>query len=131
MSNPPSQRRSGETFVALGWATGTPRLGDSLRRGAWYPIKEYGEAGLVLIEVDHVIVAYSRDDLRIRLDRPEQWSVVSRTGVMRPTLAGPKLVTTYAVCPDCTGRQEFEGQPETLMCVRCRRAATVDWSTTY
>jgi tRNA(Ile2) C34 agmatinyltransferase TiaS len=50
---------------------------------------------------------------------------------MRPTLSGPKLVTTYAVCPDCTSRQEFEGKPETLMCVRCRRAAKVDWSTTY
>ena len=50
---------------------------------------------------------------------------------MRPTLAGPKLVTTYAVCPDCTGRQEFEGEPESMMCVRCRRAAKVDWDTTY
>lgn len=131
MTTPPSQRRSGETFVAQGWATGTPKLGDSLRRGAWYPIKDYGDDGSVRIEVDHVLVSFSRDDLRIRPDKPASWSVVSRTGVMRPTLAGPKLVTTYAVCPDCTGRQEFEGEPETLMCVRCRRAAPVDRSTTY
>lgn len=131
MTTPPGQRRSGETFVAQGWATGTPKLGDSLRRGAWYPIKDYGDDGSVRIEVDHVLVSFNRDDLRIRPDRPTQWSVVTRTGVMRPTLAGPKLVTTYAVCPDCTGRQEFEDQPETMMCVRCRRAAQVDWSTTY
>lgn len=117
--------------MAQGWATGTPKLGDSLRRGAWYPVKDFTDDGAVRIEVDHVLVSFNRDDLRIRPDRPESWSVVTRTGVMRPTLAGQKLVTTYAVCPDCTGRQEFEGQPETLMCVRCRRAAPVDWSTTY
>ena len=47
----------------------------------------------------------------------------------RPFGVSPFAV--YAVCPDCTGRQEFEGQPETLMCGRCRRASKVDWTTTY
>lgn len=101
-----------------------------LRRGAWYPILEETPEGVVL-EVDQQRLLLPRDELRLRPDRPETWSIVVRTGVMRPTLTGPKLVTTYAVCPDCAGRQEFEGKPESMMCVRCRRAARVDWSTTY
>ena len=85
----------------------------------------------VVVEVDRLPMRFRREDLRLRSQRPDMWSVVVRTGVMRPTLAGPKMVTTYAVCPDCTGRQEFDDHPETLMCVRCRRASKVDWSTTY
>ncbi len=105
-------------------------MADVLRRGAWYPIlEEYADG--VLVEVDRQAMRFRSDEVRVRPDRPDEWSIVLRTGVMRPTLAGPKMVTTYAVCPDCSGRQEFEGHPETLMCVRCRRAARVDWSSTY
>jgi len=131
MGAPPPYRRSGENAVARAWATGAAGVADVLRRGAWYPVLEESDDGTVLIDVDHIPLRFRREDLRLRSDRPDMWSIVVRTGVMRPTLAGPKLVTTYAVCPDCTGRQEFEGQPESLMCVRCRRAAKVDWSTTY
>lgn len=131
MTSQPPERRSGETGVARGWATGAPGIADVLRRGAWYPILEEVDDGTVLIEVDRLPLRFRRQELRIRSDRPDTWSIVVRTGVMRPTLSGPKLVTTYAVCPDCTGRQEFEGEPETMMCLRCRRAAKVDWSTTY
>ena len=102
-----------------------------LRRGAWYPIVKEEDDGNVVLEVDQQAVRMKRQDLIVRQERPETWSVVVRTGVMRPTLSGVKLVTTYAVCPDCHARQEFEGKPETLMCVRCRRAAKVDWSATY
>jgi len=130
MTAPPPFRRSGENSSFRGWATGAPGVADVLRRGAWYPVLEMDDDG-VLIEVDHMPMRFRTDELRMRDDRPDMWSVVTRTGVMRPTLAGPKMVTSYAVCPDCTGRQEFEGQPETLMCVRCRRAAKVDWSTRY
>lgn len=131
MSAPPPFRRSGENAGIRGWATGAPGVADVLRRGAWYPILEEREDATILVEVDHMPMKFRRDEVRIRLERPDMWSVVTRTGVMRPTLSGPKLVTSYAVCPDCTGRQEFDGQPETLMCVRCRRAAKVDWSTRY
>jgi hypothetical protein len=131
MSQPPPNPRPGEAATAKGWGTGVPGTADVLRRGAWYPIVEEGADGSVVIEVDHVPTRFRQEDIRIRRDPPTRWSIVVRTGVMRPTLAGPKLVTTYAVCPDCTGRQEFEGHPDTLMCVRCRRAAEVDWSTTY
>ncbi len=130
MTAPPPFRRSGENASIRGYATGAPGVADVLRRGAWYPVLEIDGEG-VLIEVDHMPMRFRKEELRLRDDRPSMWSVVTRTGVMRPTLAGPKMVTSYAVCPDCTGRQEFEGQPETLMCVRCRRAAKVDWSTKY
>jgi hypothetical protein len=123
-------RRSGETITAVAWAQAAPGCADLLRRGAWYPIVKEEDEGHVVLDVDQQPVRVSREDLRIRLDRPETWSVVVRTGVMRPTLSGVKLVTTYAVCPDCHARQEFEGHPDTLICARCRRAAKVDWSTT-
>lgn len=129
MTNPPL-RRSGETDTNQGWVTAAEGMADVLRRGAWYPILEETPDGIV-IEVDQQRLLLARDEVRRRPDKPTEWSVVVRTGVMRPTLAGPKLVTTYAVCPDCTGRQEFEGKPASMMCVRCRRAAKVDWSTTY
>jgi hypothetical protein len=129
MSMPPF-RRSGETATIKGWATGAPGIADVLRRGAWYPVLEETPEGLV-IEVDQQRLLLRRDELRLSAEKPTAWSIVVRTGVMRPTLSGPKLVTTYAVCPDCTGRQEFEGRPESMMCVRCRRAAKVDWTTSY
>lgn len=130
MTTPPPFRRSGENPAIRGWATGVPGKGDRLRRGAWYPILEETPAE-VTIEVDYQPLRLTRDEVRIRPDRPTEWSVVVRTGVMRPTLAGQKVVTSYAVCPDCTARQEFEGEPESMMCARCRRAAKVDWDNTY
>ena len=130
MTAPPPFRRSGEQAAIRAWATGAPGQGDVLRRGAWYPVLEETPTELV-IEVDHQPMRVPHEEVRVRADRPTMWSVVIRTGVMRPTLAGQKLVTSYAVCPDCTGRQEFEGEPESMMCTRCRRAAKVDWDTTY
>jgi hypothetical protein len=130
MTAPPPFRRSGEQAAIRAWATGAPGKGDVLRRGAWYPVLEETPTELV-IEVDHQPMRVPHEEVRVRADRPTMWSVVIRTGVMRPTLAGQKLVTSYAVCPDCTGRQEFEGEPESMMCTRCRRAAKVDWDTTY
>lgn len=130
MTSPPPFRRSGENAAIKAWATGSPGVADVLRRGAWYPVLDI-EGDSVLIEVDHMPMKFRREEVRLRDDRPATWSVVTRTGVMRPTLAGPKMVTSYAVCPDCTGRQEFDGEPESMMCTRCRRAAKVDWQTTY
>jgi len=127
---PSSRRHSGGTATAKGWATGAPGAEDILRRGAWYPVIEDAGDELV-IEVDAHPRRVARGKLIVRAERPEQWSIVVRTGVMRPTLAGQKIANKYAVCPDCTARQEFEGRPDTLMCARCRRAAKVDWSTTY
>ncbi len=128
---PPPSRRSGEARIYRGWAAGTAATADLLRRGAWYPVIEEAPDGTLLLQVDTEQVRVRAAEVRYRTERPDAWSIVVRTGVMRPTLVGPRLVTTYAVCPDCTARQEFDGRPETLMCVRCRRAAKVDWDTTY
>jgi hypothetical protein len=124
-------RRSGETAAAAkAWATAAPGHADLLRRGAWYAVVGESDDAL-LVEVDFQAVRVRATDVVIRPDKPETWSIVVRTGVLRPTLTGQKLVTRYAVCPDCGGRQEFEGEPQTLICERCRRAAKVDWSQTY
>jgi hypothetical protein len=125
-------RRSGETAAtAKAWATAAPGHADVLRRGAWYPVVEETDDGHLLVEVDFQPIRVRQADVVVRPEKPEAWSIVVRTGVLRPTLTGQKLVTRYAVCPDCGGRQEFEGEPQTLICERCRRAAKVDWSQTY
>ena len=112
-----------------GWAQSIDHTADRLRRGAWYPIIE-DSADHVVVEVDQQPVRVSRTDVRVRNERPDQWSIVVRTGVLRPTLAGSKVITTYAVCPDCAARQEFDGHPDRLICARCRRAAAVNWTET-
>jgi len=102
-----------------------------LRRGAWYPIVEESGDGHVLLELDRRQVRVSRTDVQVRPQAPEQWSVVIRTGVMRPTWSGGSSGTnTYAVCPGCRERQYFEAKPTQLQCSRCKRVAEVDWTET-
>jgi len=68
----------------------------------------------------------------IRTEVPDHWSIVARTGVLRPTLGGrgSDVVTTYAVCPLCHYRQDFAAKPDRLKCVRCGATSPVDWSET-
>ena len=113
----------------LGWARCIDSSADVLRRGAWYQILEETENGDVFVEVDrNNRVRVSRVDLHIRQEPPTAWSIVMRTGVMRPTWSGAKVVTTYAVCPRCRERQEFEGKPDVLQCNRCEFTGEVDWT---
>ena len=115
-----------------GWARCLDNVADILRRGAWYPIVD--EAGdKVVLEVRKKKVRVSRIDVAVRDTPPDRWSVVVRTGVLRPTLGGregEEVTTTYAVCPQCQERQDFTGKPATLTCTRCKREAQVDWSET-
>jgi hypothetical protein len=115
-----------------GWAQCTDKLADVLRRGAWYPIVEELPNGMVALEVQRNRVELKRSDLRIRHDPPSSWSIVVRTGVMRPTWSGTNSTgsTTYAVCPSCAERQYLEGKPLSLQCGRCRKTAPVDWNET-
>jgi hypothetical protein len=119
-----------------GWARCTDSVADVLRRGAWYRVLEERGDDQVVLEVRGRPVRFSRDDLTIRDHAPEAWSVVVRTGVLRPTLGGEKgreIVTTYAVCPNCAERQDFPPKPEKperLACQRCGRESPVDWSGT-
>lgn len=113
-----------------GWARCTDSVADVLRRGAWYPIVEETTDGHIVVQVRAKRVRLTLADVRVRDDAPTDWSVVVRTGVLRPTLGGKgsDVVTTYGVCAKCQERQEFEGKPLTLKCTRCGHSAAVDWS---
>ena len=117
-------------MATLGWARCTDTNADVLRRGAWYPVVEATADGRVVVEMDKQLLRVNRSDVELRTQPPERWSVVVRTGVMRPTWSGVKVATTYAVCPHCRERREFEGKPDTLECGRCNRTSPVDWSKT-
>lgn len=119
-----------------GWARCTDSVADVLRRGAWYQILDERGDEEVVLDVRGRPVRFSREDLTIRDLPPETWSVVVRTGVLRPTLGGGKgreVVTTYAVCPYCAERQDIPSssrRPPTLTCQKCGKPAPVDWSAT-
>src|SRR2546426_7955696 len=74
--------------VTLGWARSADNVADILRRGAWYPIVEESADGHVVVEVRQQRVRLPRGDVTIRTEVPDHWSVVARTGVLRPTLGG-------------------------------------------
>src|SRR5262245_45088710 len=103
-----------------GWARITDSVADILRRGAWYRVVEASDDGHVLIDVRKgVQVRLSASDVILRDEVPDAWSVVVRTGVLRPTLGkekGRDVITTYGVCPQCHERQEFDGKPTRLRC---------------
>jgi hypothetical protein len=104
-----------------------------LRRGAWYPILDETRDGKVVLEVRKKPVRISRIDVDVRETEPDSWSVVVRTGLLRPTLGGregEEVTTTYAVCPHCHERRDFTGKPATLTCTRCRQESNVDWTST-
>src|SRR5256885_15239028 len=107
--------------VTLGWARCADSVADILRRGAWYPIVEESSDGQVVVEVRQQRGRVPRADVTIRSEAPDHWSIVARTGVLRPTLGGGQgsaVVTTYAVCPPCHYRQGFAGKPAGLKGVR-------------
>jgi len=114
-----------------GWARCLDNVADVLRRGAWYPIIEDPGDGNVVVECRKKPVRLSREDVTVRESPPDTWSVVVRTGVLRPTLGGGnEVITTYAVCPHCHERQDFKGKPDTLKCTRCGKTSGVDWTET-
>jgi len=115
--------------ATLGWARCTERMADILRRGAWYPVVEETPDGGVVVEVDQQRIRVKRGDVSIRKEPPTEWSIVVRTGVMRPTWsgAGSSAPTTYAVCPVCRERQYMDGKPKEMECRRCKKLAPVNW----
>lgn len=119
-------------MTTLGWARSASGTADVLRRGAWYPITAEPSEGTVELDVRGRRVRVSVTEVLVRRDPPERWSVVVRTGVLRPTLGGQgkEVVTHYAVCPHCQQRQDYVGKPATLACVQCGATSPVDWSET-
>ena len=72
-----------------GWARITDSVADILRRGAWYPVVDETPDGHVVVDVRQgVQVRLKREDVTMRSEPPTTWSVVVRTGVLRPTLGG-------------------------------------------
>jgi hypothetical protein len=114
------------------WARITDRIADVLRRGAWYPVVEQTSDEVVVDVAGGKRIRLSREDVRVRETPPDRWSVVVRTGVLRPTLGGKggEVVTTYGVCPHCRERQELTGKPAREKCGRCGAESPVDWSET-
>src|SRR2546423_11950345 len=108
MASPPSSR---------GWARCLDNVADVLRRGAWYPIVDETDDGKVVIEVRKKPVRVSRIDLAVRESPPDRWSIVVRTGLLRPTLAareGGEIPLPYPVCPPCHERQNSMAKPAPL-----------------
>src|SRR5438128_10994867 len=87
--------------ITLGWARCADNVADILRRGAWYPIVEASPDGHVVVEVRQQRVRLARADVTVRAEPPDHWSIVARTGVLRPTRGGrgSDVARTYAVCP--------------------------------
>jgi hypothetical protein len=119
-------------MARIGWARCSDNVADVLRRGAWYPIVEESADGHLIVEVRGRGVRLARADLNVREEQPDRWSVVVRTGVLRPTLdgRGRDVESTYAVCPHCHERRNFTGKPSVLACTRCGATSPVDWSET-
>src|SRR3989442_10926619 len=119
-------------MTARRWARYPDSVADILRRGAWFPIVEETSDGKVVVDVrTGKRVRLSLSAVTVRQHPPDQWSVVTRTGVLRPTLGGKQgseVDTTYGVCPHCHERQEFAGKPARLKCSRCGRESAVGWS---
>lgn len=121
----------GRSMANLGWARCLDSVADVLRRGAWYPIIQHTDDGHLILEVRRQRVRISRRDVVVRQGAPEHWSVVVRTGVLRPSLGeGHAVATTYAVCPACHYRHGVEDRPGMLVCPECGHEAPVDWSET-
>jgi hypothetical protein len=120
------------SMATFGWARCTDSVADVLRRGAWYPVVDEPAAGQLVVEVRGQRVQLRAADVRVRREPPAHWSIVLRTGVLRPTLGGQgrEVVNTYAVCPHCHHREDFSGRPATLTCGGCGATAAVDWSET-
>jgi len=103
MAPPPSPR---------GWARCLDNVADVLRRGAWYPIVDETDDGKVVIEVRKKPVRVSRIDVAVREAPPDRWSIVVRTGVLRPTLGGRegRRSPTYAVLSPLPGAPGLQWQ---------------------
>src|SRR5437762_13012522 len=84
--------------ITLGWARCADNVADILRRGAWYPIVEESPDGHLVVEVRQQRVRLARADVTIRAEPPDHWSIVARTGVLRPTLGGEGGGATWRLC---------------------------------
>src|SRR2546430_17506327 len=105
--------------ITLGWARCADNVADILRRGAWYPIVEESPDGHVVVEVRQQRVRLARADVTVRAEPPDHWSVLARTGGLRPTPGGGGGgggrggLTPHSVCPLWHYLPEFAGKHAT------------------
>src|SRR2546427_9058320 len=83
-------------MTKLGWARCGDNVADVLRRGAWYPIVEETKDGHVVVAVRNRQVRLSRDDVQVRERAPDHWSIVVRTGVLRPDRKSTRLNSSHS-----------------------------------
>jgi hypothetical protein len=84
-----------------------------LRRGAWYRVVEDAGKPWVVLDVQQVEVRIPREDLELRRDRPNAWSVVHEP---------------HLVCPRCHARRHVRAEPKEVQCPECGQSYRVDWS---
>lgn len=121
-----------QTGSQLGWVRVGEEGAEGLRRGAWYELLEERPNGSLVVNVHGARVTVDRSRVTVASQKPREWSVVVRVGVLRPTWSNARhsITTTYAVCPACQYRQEVRERPSTLTCDRCAQSFPVDWSET-
>lgn len=97
-----------------GWARsrGDRAEAEGLRRGAWYRVVEDAGERWVVLDVHHVEVRVPKENLELRKERPNAWSVVHEP---------------HLVCPGCHKRQHVAGKPASVQCHECGNTFAVDW----
>ena len=124
---------STESPKIIAWARVYPTLKRSasktLRRGKWYPVLKDEEADRVTLHMGGRPVDVPRRLLEVRRDRPQYFSVVTRTEYNRepgrPSIHG--LGKTYVVCPRCAHRFPLFGRPDKRSCPECGHQGDVGW----
>ena len=111
------------------WATARPFSHPTPRAGAWYPIVGEADETRVVLEIRGRKVAVQRGLLEIRADRPNRFTVVSRTlDDTNPVLGTAiDLGRTYAVCPTCGTRVHLFGETKFAVCGECGHRGEVAW----
>jgi len=100
-----------------------------LRRGAWYPVVNDANGGLVVLNVRKHNIPALRAHLEFSETPPVRWSVVrwdeTQPGAGRAS--EQNLGLTYAVCPACAERARVEAETPRLKCLDCGGEFPVDW----
>jgi hypothetical protein len=102
----------------------------SLRRGAWYRVRQVNDLEAIL-EVNRGMQRVPSFLLQVVSTPPRRWTVVRRPkGATRlAALLGPR----YVVCPSCRERTPLRttAEPRMLDCDRCRGEFEVAWNEGY
>lgn len=117
-------------MAGIQWARLQADINCSLRRGAWYRVRQVGRLEAI-IEVNRQPQAVPSFLLQIVSTPPRRWTVVPRPreAARFASALGPH----YAVCPSCRERTALRNgsKPRVLTCDRCRGDFEVAWNEGY